>query len=459
MNKRGLLFQRMLVLSLGLVFAVLGLEVLLRALGLAQRWTQTSLRRSSDACVVLCVGDSYTACPGVPRERTYPAQLEQQLNAELPPRRFQVLNLGLNGQNSTSLTRDLPANLKKFRPQVVVLLTGGANAWDFSGYQSFKQNGSVGGRVADRMGRIRVVKLARLVFLGFQGNRLGAPPQPATIPPAEHVMKSSPHPGRLLESSPHTRTGLQALARMDYREAEKSFRLAVTSRPDDPEAWDGLAVTFAETARYQEGIRASLEAIRLDPTSTKYYDHLGRLYRMVDQRQKALECYVSGLEQGDDRLDGDEKVRLTQHLLSFAEPSELAPMADRLQAVAAPRPALQPLLARVQEPARDPRGIRDWIAHDLEVAIGTCLSAGVPVVLMNYPGDHPKGLSPLYDQVARRLSVPFVDNRRSFDGLPEAEYFLPDGHCTEKGNARVASNVKKEILEMLGLAQGRPPAP
>lgn len=446
---RGGLAQRVLVFGMGLSLAVLGLEVMLRAVGLAQRLTQASLRPSSASCVVLCVGDSYTACPGVPREQTYPAHLERQLNADQPRRRFQVLNLGLNGQNSTSLKSELPANLKKFRPEVVVLLTGGANAWDFSGYRSFKKNTSIGAQVADWMGRIRVVKLARLVDIEFRGDRPSLQPRPATPPP----------PGRRFQSSPDTWTGHQALARMDYLEAERHFRLALAAIPDDPEAWDGLSMTCIETARHDEGIRASLEALRLAPTATKYYDHLARLYSMTHQRQKALDCYVSGLERGDDRLDAEEKVRVMQHLLSYADKTELARMADRLQAVAAPRPALQPLLARVQNPATERPRIQDWIVHDLEKTVEICRSAGVPVVLMNYPGDHPSGLSALYEQVARRLSVPFVDNKRSFDPLPEAEYFLPDGHCTEKGNAQVASNVKKRVLEVLGPAQGGHPAP
>ncbi len=450
MSKRRLLFQRLLVLGLGLCCAVLGLEVLLRAVGLAQRLGKASLRPSSDACVVLCVGDSYTACPGVPRDQTYPAQLERQLNAARPSRRFQVLNLGLNGQNSTSLRDELPANLEKYSPDVVVLLTGGANAWDFTGYEAFEQGDSVSARLADCLGRIRVVKLARLVCIGFQGGNLGEQPKPASSPP----------PRRPQRSSPHVCDGDGQLIRMDYAAAENSYRQALVANPNDAEAWDGLSVTLAETGRIEEGIQAGLEAIRLDPNSAQYYDHLGRLYAMTDRRQEALDWYVAGLERGDDLYDRDEKVRIMEHLLGLADRQELAMMADRLREVAAPRPQLRPFIAYIQASAAGQPRVGDWIARDLEQSVEVCRSAGIPVVLMNYPRDHPVGLSPLYEKVARQLSVPFVDNMRGFDGLPEADYFLPDGHCTQKGNALVASKVARSVLEVLATADAAPgPAP
>jgi len=363
-----------------------------------------------------------------------------------------VLNLGLNGQNSSSVVEELPANLERYRPAVVVLLTGGANAWDFTGYQVFQQGNSLEARLADWTGRIRVVKLARLAVIGLAGGRLGERPRPAAPRP------EAPPPARPQQHSPHVREGSEALSRMDYAAAEVSFRQAVAATPEDAKAWDGLSMTFAETGRAEEGIQASLEALRLDSTSAQYHDHLARLYAMTDQRQEALECYLAGLEQGDDVYDRDEKVRLMEHLLSFATRDELAALTERLGAVVAPRPQLQPFLAYIQASSAGQPRIGDWIARDLGRAVEICRSAGVPVVLMNYPRDHPVGFSALYESVAGQLSVPFVDNMGSFDRLPESDYFLPDGHCTGLGNARVATNVRDAVRRVLGLGQDNPAA-
>ncbi len=448
MSKRLVYLQRFLVLCLGLFCAVLGLEVALRALGLAQRLAQGWLRPSADARVVLCLGDSYTACPGVARNETYPAQLEQQLNAGSPTGRFQVLNLGLNGQNTTILKNELPANLQKYRPDVVVLLTGGANVWDLTGYQAFVRGDSVSARALDLLGRIRVYKLARLVVFGFQGRHLGEEPKPV----------ATPLPPRPKRTAAGLEEGFRALQRVDYATAERCFRQALAVDPKDAAAWDGLAMVCTETSRIEEGIRAGEEAIRLDPTCAVYYDHLSRLYDLNRQGDKAIECLLTGLERGDDRYDRDEKVRLLQHLLSMASREDLARMAGRLQEIAATRPQLQPFLTYSRPASAGlPRAV-EWVARDLEQIIGTCRSQGIPVVLMNYPHQANGGLSPVFATVARRLSLHFVDNRQSFQGLPADQYFLPDGHCSRIGNARVASNARRAVLEVLGLVPGSSPA-
>lgn len=269
------------------------------------------MRPDPAACVVLCLGDSYTACPGLPRDLAWPAQLERLLNAGPPARRFQVLNLGFNGQNSTSLVDELPANLEKYQPEIVVLMTGGANTWDFTGYRAFEQSDSWGARCLDRLGRIRVLKLARLVLIGFQGGTLGQEPAvPGQGPPPPAA--GHPPPPVFPKTAVLRQKGHEALSgRLDYRAAERFFRQAL--------------------------------------------------------------------------------------------------------------------------------------------ALERCRAAKASVVLMNHPGDLPQGHWALYEQVARRHSLPFVDNKRSFEGLNKAVYYLPDGHCSQRGNARVADNARQAVL---GVAPG-----
>ncbi len=441
MSKSRVYLQRFLVAFLGLACAILGLELALRALGLAQRLGHAGLRPSNDAQVVLCLGDSYTACPGVSRDKTYPAQLEQQLNSDHPPQPFQVLNLGLLGQNSTSLRDELPDNLQKYRPDVVVLLTGGSNVWDLTGHQAFVQGKTGQSEVIDLLRRVRVYKLARLVFLELQGRSLGTEPKVAVAPP----------PVRPRESSEMTHQGCDALKGLDYATAERCFRQALAVNPREAQAWDGLAMLCAETSRFEEGIRAGEEAIRLAPDHAGYHDHLARLYGLARQRGKAIECLLCGLELGDDRYDAEEKVRLLQHLLFIASEEDRARIAERLHEIVSSRPQLKPLLSRSNPTDADTsRTVVDWVARDLEQIVQACQAQGVPVVLMNYPHDRFQELSALYERIARRQSLVFVDNQQSFQGLSAEQYYLPDGHCSELGNARVASNARQAILKVLG---------
>ena len=438
MERRRTRLERALAVGLGLFLALLGLEAALRLVGWAEQAKADPPRPSSGARVVLCLGDSYTDNCGIPRDQAYPAQLQQQLDADQPGR-FQVLNLGRSGQNSTHLLEALAGNLEACRPDLVVLLTGSANTFDYSGYQAFAEADSPAARWRDRLGRLRVVKLARLVFLGFQEGSSGPSPVQQPAPPPRRV-------------SAQVRNAFKTVERGDYPAAEREFRRALAIDPKDAEAWNGLAVVCTSTGRYGEGIRASLESLRLAPGEVRYHSVLARLYGLDGQREKALECYLVGLERGSDQGDGaTQKEGLADRLLSFATRDELARISGRLRAALAPRPSLHFYLASLDPGTAGQFRIADWITHDLEQILGLCRERSVPVVLMNYPNSKYIGeIWPLYGQVAQRFSVPFVDNMGSFRGLPPGEVFLPDGHCNGKGNARVASNAKAVILQVLG---------
>ncbi len=443
MQRRRACLERVLVFGLGLFLAVLGLELALRLVGLAGQVGREDPRPSSGACVVLCLGDSYTDNCGVPRDKAYPAQLEQQLNADRPARRFQVLNLGRSGQNSTSLWDALPDNLRRYTPDVVVVLTGSANNFDFTGYQDFEQADSAGARALDWLGRLRVLKMARVVLLGLAEDPAAkAGGQPEARPAA-------PQPGRVSELA---RKGFTAVRAGDSPAAERFFRAALAADAKDAEAWHGLAVVCTQTGRYDAGILAGLESLRLDSSPGRYHCVLARLYGLKNEREKALECYLSQLERGSDQgASSWEKRLVIEDLIGFASREELTRNSGRLRALIASRPYLHVYLSEIDPGTPVRYRISDWLAHDLEQVVQACRSENVPVVLMNYPNSRfILDSGPVCEQVARRLSVPFVDNMRSFQGAPVEEFFQPDGHCNEKGNARVAANARTVILEVLG---------
>jgi hypothetical protein len=62
--------------------------------------------------------------------------------------------------------------------------------------------------------------------------------------------------------------------------------------------------------------------------------------------------------------------------------------------------------------------------------------------------------------LARLRALPFVDNTSRFRGLPDPEsWFLPDGHLNERGNAKLAENVRDALLVLEGAPGGGTNAP
>ncbi|MFO0687472.1 MAG: GDSL-type esterase/lipase family protein [Myxococcota bacterium] len=70
---------------------------------------------------ILALGDSFTFALGVRFEDLYVQRLERQLNAEEPGRRFQVINAGVAGYNTTQELVFLRADGLRYEPDLVTI--------------------------------------------------------------------------------------------------------------------------------------------------------------------------------------------------------------------------------------------------------------------------------------------------------------------------------------------------
>src|SRR5687768_1207703 len=79
---------------------------------------------------VLCVGDSYTYGIGAKsRKGSYPARLEEHLQAAGGPDPWIVVNEGWPSRNSQELNDLLPSLLPKYKPDWVIVLIGINDRW------------------------------------------------------------------------------------------------------------------------------------------------------------------------------------------------------------------------------------------------------------------------------------------------------------------------------------------
>ncbi|HBA61962.1 MAG TPA: hypothetical protein DCZ92_14340 [Elusimicrobia bacterium] len=126
--------------------------------------------------------------------------------------------------------------------------------------------------------------------------------------------------------------------------------------------------------------------------------------------------------------------------------------AKGLQAPAdCPLHALYPNLQGEPQPARD---FSRWLSHDLEKIIDICREKGIPVILQNYPVRNKTLWAYLpenYAEIARKKSVPLVDNYSVFEKLTAGgrNLFNADtfGHCTAEGYGIMAANAADAIIK------------
>ena len=122
--------QHAALVLFGVLAALLLLELGLRAAGAVVRSVgrRDAVAVEAGDRVVLCVGDSHTYGAPLPREDTYPSQLQERLAQLSPDARWKVVNRGIPGMNSAQVAALLEGWLRSDRPRIVVVWIG-ANDW------------------------------------------------------------------------------------------------------------------------------------------------------------------------------------------------------------------------------------------------------------------------------------------------------------------------------------------
>ncbi len=468
--------RRWLAAALGILVSLVALEIGLRIFGAMDRHRTRAEAVGGGDHTVLCLGDSYTRCPGVSAEHAYPAQLQGLLD-EARPGAFHVVNRGSNGQNTTALLDGLDETLDLYRPETVVLLTGGANEWDQGGYLAYQQGEDARSQLSEWLYELRVFKLAVLAGQslwpgGATGARVDIPTDRRARPPDLHQPTAEESERTTSPPPPpeqDCRAGaMEALDRVQelrntqhYADALEALEAAAAQHPDCHTFIGTRGLLLLEVGRHEEA-REQLElALDKEPDNPLHYDHLARLMHVGDERALAVQTLVRGLATSDSPHNRREKSRLVTHLLAYCdEPSgELRREAlAAFEQLAPEHPVVSEYQIEVQRYFGGKGVVRDWAVHDIEEILARCETRGIRLILMNYPLEHPRDWWPTYEALAREHALPFVDNLSRFRGMPDADaHFLPDGHLNERGNARLARHVMEELLLRSDDSPGRAP--
>ena len=171
---------RLALVPLGLLIAVVALEVLLQ-LG-AQVMHATGSRPSSwesretGSRRILCLGDSNTYGVWLEDRETeaWPPQLEALWTESDPSRPVEVLNAGYPGTNSSRLLRDFSALIEAFEPGRVIVLVGVNDWWT----EPVPLGRREGGPLTFVRRHSRVLRLARLLQPRIDATQLEVIPDP-----------------------------------------------------------------------------------------------------------------------------------------------------------------------------------------------------------------------------------------------------------------------------------------
>lgn len=161
------------------IFTVLLFVILLELiLFFAPQLIKNSISIPEKGFKLLCVGDSTTFGLGASDRKkfSWPSQLEAIYNNDNPDNPLFIINKALPGINSLQTKKILSASLKDFTPDMVIILTGVNDAWNFSGgqiyefYKPDKQTEKIKLFLATLLANSKILRFLRLVKISRFGD-------------------------------------------------------------------------------------------------------------------------------------------------------------------------------------------------------------------------------------------------------------------------------------------------
>lgn len=365
--------------------------------------------RSSDQFVILCVGDSFTKGIGAKTTDSYPAQLQRMFDEKHPEWRVRVIKKGFPGLNTSQLAARFKDDLNSIRPDMVVLLAGGANRWNPAGYRSFKEDARFGSKFYDRLiDEVRVVGLLSGIINGFKNNSFST---------KSHI----PGPDK----------------------GEDNGKVKAIK--------DRAAICQSELGRYEEAIAWYKKILRININDQAALCSLAKVYWSQGKREEALKVFRFSI-----RLHGSNSKCISDFVLRSVGPASSFNQEniDSIRALLRDKPVFADHLSALQDLGGYMRSIEEQIEYDLTRMIRICERMGVSVLLMNYP-DHMGWacqINAALEMIAEMNSKPFVDNDALLDDAitstddKRAYFYVDKIICNAKGYSLIARNVYGAIL-------------
>jgi len=325
------MLQRLIIFFIGSIFAFSILELSLRAIP-DSYYTRKLVNLIPGKPLILCVNDSFTYGAGVEKGEDYPSYLKKLLK-----NRFNVINHGKSGSNSSIVRNILFNDLNNFRPAWVIIQVGWSNSWNLNGYYSPKNSPPYNPNTF----HLRIVQLIRLIIRRFHPkNRFHE--NPDLHPDGSNLLKSvNPfkpkadkvynsidfsnykgknwdlfHAGRyedLIKNLSHENWKrdyssaliytLSLLEKDDAKTALAVVDYSINSWKDKSVFWAGKGYILKELSQKNEALKTLLTGAKLFPNDTAYYCLIGELYSSTNNYKLATKWWEKGLSLMPDNVN------------------------------------------------------------------------------------------------------------------------------------------------------------
>jgi lysophospholipase L1-like esterase len=431
-----IIIKNLSLLLFGIILSLFLAEMLLSLSG----WIYYGVRinKKSEAKVnkntikILCLGDSFTFGMGADRNYTFPEQLEKKLNSDsADKKRYTVFNRGYPGNTSAKLLNSLEEDLRKFKPNIILVLIG-VNDSSCIEETNYFELGSSCGSIASRFNAwLNNTKLCKLFKKAKQSFEIKQWEKKLNVMYGtnrffESLRLSNPHHSKIDPVKLQRANAQYQLVQQEYfniRDVKIDLALsglqeAIRIMPEHKDSRICLAQLFIHTNKLDLAIDQLGESMRINPYDPEIWNKLWLIY----------------FRQGKFNLAED-----TLKIYLYLDPSAI--------------PKYLMFLKHGFPDPEDQRGFDNLLRKNLKKIVDIAKRNQTQVILQEYP-DKDERLDLIVLAVAQKNNIFLVEHSSIFealkmkDGYRYDDYFLEDGHCNNRGYSVMADNIYKVLRNL-----------
>lgn len=327
-------------LFLGFVFLLIFLEAGLQAASLFLS-PSTELGDDDAEVTILAEGDSFTYGIG---GLSFPAQLQEIFDERVGEGKVRLINEGIPGLTTGLLADRIEEHLKRYAPQVVVIVVGENDTWNSIHLTDHEHQLDRWTRLDQQLLRSRLYRFLKVSYL-LRGNRTFADARSASHgagarleesrevigypqadvhgsyivrdltvwlnagvevgvemigPVIEHLDSLNlpdPHPAFPPETTRQAWSEALAWERLgDYASAEQGFRAVAQAAPDQPLGWYRLGTAQMRQGQWDQAVLSLQKAVALPDARAEVWFSLGHAHQRAGDVESAARAWLEGLE-------------------------------------------------------------------------------------------------------------------------------------------------------------------
>lgn len=475
------LLYKLWALFAGTISILVFIELALYTAGYIQRQNHKKLlpevKYTKSDNVILCMGDSHTYGLGAQKDKNYPAQLGELLEKDSPGK-FHVVNAGECSANTSIMLKKLPGLLTQYNPDVVTIMAGDANYWNFKGFDRSEKTPKT--LDLSTLEKLKTVVFAKLLWQNIREKSSRLIHEQDLSSPTDAYMaqfikqNASPQP-QLMDNWPHANVAdgtsdeqlletAQALwEEGKYADTISTLRIITDYRPSTPRnksrAFYRIGHCLLFMNHTSQALWAFCQSAQYNPKNALAYHGIGSVFFLTDEKKKSLPWFAMAVKLAPENPEVYNFVAEAFHSQNQAQ--QLNTLLENLSFFS---PLACDHLAFSTQAGSPRHLINNWVSQELTEMIRLCNAAGAKVLVLGYQNDASHAY--LAKHAANRNGAIFVDTTKMFQKLESQgkkleDYQAPDTHPNADGYRIIAKLIYSALHHnnLMGLTRQLPPEP